>query len=50
LECRAKRLRGGRGERWQREFWGENYRKLLKIKGKYDPEGMFVCHHCVGSE
>jgi FAD/FMN-containing dehydrogenase len=35
---------------WQRSFWGENYPKLLRIKQKYDPEGLFVCHHCVGSE
>ncbi|HWM85746.1 MAG TPA: FAD-binding protein [Kofleriaceae bacterium] len=35
---------------WQREFWGENYEKLAAIKRKYDPEGLFYCHHCVGSE
>ena len=35
---------------WQREFWGDNYQRLLKIKRKYDPEGLFLCHHCVGSE
>jgi hypothetical protein len=27
-----------------------NYQKLLQIKQKYDPDGMFTCHHCVGSE
>jgi hypothetical protein len=35
---------------WQRAFWGENYEKLLKIKQKFDPDGMFSCHHCVGSD
>ena len=35
---------------WQRAFWGDNYQKLLEIKRKYDPEGVFTCHHCVGSE
>ena len=28
----------------------EQYPKLLAIKDKYDPKGLFVCHHCVGSE
>ncbi|HWE24625.1 MAG TPA: FAD-binding oxidoreductase [Myxococcales bacterium] len=35
---------------WQQEFWGENYAALLRIKQKYDPDGLFFCHHCVGSE
>jgi hypothetical protein len=35
---------------WQRSFFGTNYPKLLDIKKKYDPLGMFTCHHCVGSE
>jgi FAD/FMN-containing dehydrogenase len=35
---------------WQREFWGTNYERLLEVKRKYDPEGLFRCHHCVGSE
>lgn len=35
---------------WQKAFWGKNYRRLLKIKQKYDRSGMFICHHCVGSE
>jgi FAD/FMN-containing dehydrogenase len=35
---------------WQRAFWGKNYDKLLRIKRKYDPEGLFRCHHCIGSE
>jgi FAD/FMN-containing dehydrogenase len=35
---------------WQRAFWGTNYDKLLAIKRKYDPDHLFTCHHCVGSE
>ncbi len=35
---------------WQQEFWGKNYPRLLAIKRKYDPVGLFYCHHCVGSE
>jgi len=35
---------------WQRQFWGDNYFELYRIKQKYDPKGLFVCHHCVGSE
>lgn len=35
---------------WQQAFWGENYAKLLEIKNKVDPDGLFYCHHCVGSE
>ncbi len=35
---------------WQQEFWGENYDRLSQIKRKYDPDGLFFCHHCVGSE
>ena len=35
---------------WQRSFWGENYQRLSEIKRRYDPEGLFFCHHCVGSE
>ena len=35
---------------WQRVFWGENYLRLLTIKHDVDPTGLFVCHHCVGSE
>ena len=34
---------------WHNEFWGENYPRLLKIKQKYDPDGLFKCHHSVGS-
>lgn len=35
---------------WQQDFWGDNYSRLLSVKQKYDPQGLFYCHHCVGSE
>jgi FAD/FMN-containing dehydrogenase len=35
---------------WQEAFWGENYERLLAIKTKYDPDGLFFLHHGVGSE
>lgn len=37
-------------QNWQNDFWGSNYERLYKIKQKYDPAGLFYCHHCVGSE
>jgi FAD/FMN-containing dehydrogenase len=35
---------------WQQSFWGASYPRLLAIKRAYDPDGLFSCHHCVGSE
>ena len=35
---------------WQRGYWGSNYPKLLAIKKKYDPSGLFFVHHGVGSK
>jgi len=35
---------------WQNSQWGINYPVLLAIKEQYDPDGLFICHHCVGSE
>jgi len=36
---------------FQNNFWGEdNYKRLLRIKRKWDPNGLYYCHHCVGSE
>jgi FAD/FMN-containing dehydrogenase len=37
-------------ERWQDTYWGSNYPKLLKVKGRYDPDGLFTVRHGVGSE
>ncbi|TID15255.1 FAD-binding domain-containing protein [Venturia nashicola] len=33
---------------WQHAFWGTNYEKLLAIKRKVDPTGVFYCRACVG--
>ena len=35
---------------WQRRSFGDNYPRLLAIKDRYDPDGLFVTHHGVGSE
>ncbi|WPZ32323.1 FAD-binding oxidoreductase [Thalassobaculum sp. OXR-137] len=35
---------------WQSAAWGDNYPRLLAIKNRYDPEGLFTGHHQVGSE
>jgi FAD/FMN-containing dehydrogenase len=35
---------------WQQSFWGPNYPRLLAVKARYDPEGLFFVHHGVGSE
>ena len=36
---------------WAVSQWGaRNYARLLAVKAAYDPAGLFVCHHCVGSE
>jgi FAD/FMN-containing dehydrogenase len=35
---------------WRAAFWGENYPRLKAAKAKYDPHGLFIVHHGVGSE
>ena len=35
---------------WQRAFWGGNYPRLLRVKRRVDPDGLFTVHHGVGSE
>ena len=35
---------------WKIDFWGEHYADLLKVKIRYDPDNLFTCYHCVGSD
>ena len=36
---------------WAASFWGrENYARLVEIKMRVDPSGVFTCWQCVGSE
>jgi FAD/FMN-containing dehydrogenase len=36
--------------RWQDAYFGANYPRLLKVKQRYDPDGLFTVRHGVGSE
>ena len=33
---------------WKMTFYGENYERLLVVKRKWDPKGVFWCRSCVG--
>ncbi|PVI01494.1 hypothetical protein DM02DRAFT_524959 [Periconia macrospinosa] len=35
---------------YRKAFWGENYDKLLGIKRRVDPAGVFWCEMCVGAD
>jgi hypothetical protein len=35
---------------WARASWGPNNARLLRVKETYDPDGLFIVHHGVGSE
>jgi len=35
---------------WKRSSWGEHWPRLERIKQRYDPRGLFVVHHGVGSD
>ncbi|KAH7099503.1 FAD/FMN-containing protein [Auriculariales sp. MPI-PUGE-AT-0066] len=36
--------------RWREVFWGSHYPRLLSIKKAVDPNNVFTCNRCVGSE
>jgi hypothetical protein len=36
--------------KWQEAYWGKNYARLVAVKKKYDPDGLFYLHHGPGSE
>jgi FAD/FMN-containing dehydrogenase len=35
---------------WQTAFWGDRYARLLRVKERYDPDGLFFVHHGVGTD
>lgn len=35
---------------WKKNFWGSNYERLAAFKAQVDPEGLFYCRACVGSD
>jgi FAD/FMN-containing dehydrogenase len=35
---------------WQTAFWGDHYARLLQVKERYDPDGLFFVHHGVGTD
>lgn len=35
---------------WKETMYGAHYTRLLDVKLKYDPSGVFWCRHCVGSD
>ena len=35
---------------WKRDYWGGHYDRLLTIKRRWDPDNVFTCLHCVGSD
>jgi hypothetical protein len=35
---------------FQESFWGRNYRRLYRIKQRWDPAGLFIARRMVGSE
>jgi Berberine and berberine like len=38
------------GRNWKTEFYGSNYRRLVNVKKKYDPDNLFYAVTAVGSD
>jgi len=36
-------------KRWEHAFWGSHAERLMSIKRRYDPRGLFSVHHGIGS-
>jgi hypothetical protein len=38
--------------KWKTDFWGTtgHYARLLQTKRRWDPENLFTCQYCVGSD
>jgi len=36
---------------WKKEFWSDSaYEKLVDIKKAWDPQNIFTCNQCIGSD
>lgn len=35
---------------WHEALYGANYDRLLELKKEWDPQGVFWCKHCIGSD
>ncbi|KAG8919912.1 hypothetical protein FRC02_001291 [Tulasnella sp. 418] len=35
---------------WKEVFWGNHYNRLLRLKRSIDPQNIFTCNRCVGSD
>lgn len=35
---------------WQESMFGDNYKRLYEVKKAWDPNDVFSCRACVGSE
>ena len=35
---------------WKAAYWGGHYSRLYRVKRLWDPDNVFSCYHCVGSD